>query len=493
MQPGSRGRGNRMTPQTASGGRGRPGNATASTRYSATGAQKPPPPPSRRSWNSRGMAAVVPPKFEREQQKTTSSRSVEPQQGDYPKLAQSIVRRLSETRSSYPRPASSSTQYPGSRTDSAFKGHETNLAHVRQSIQGELTSPNPPITDEEKEQEYIRTPPIPQQAYLSPYKVVANGRNRGSTEGNTVRSPSKKSQASVTDLYFNETELAGRKEISNYFRKLTSKNGHPSRSGYELLSRRKYNANKDQDTLAARRERTKREVEQTRRRLERRQPKNRDSAIWYFGDLASAKRSQQPLISKPKTSSLEENMLKAHGNGPPFSFSIKRHSRRRDRKRLANAAVRQLAKIWRLLDTDGDGLLDFDKLRVMTSCAGVPATSCILQEMHDMTRADWARYGVDFDTYISGMEAFFTAYPLHAQLVDNFIGDISEDSVHYADYQTLERILTGTSTTDGTELLPYEASAALIEMETERGEQGAEFHEILDILGNGFPVKSTDL
>lgn len=91
--------------------------------------------------------------------------------------------------------------------------------------------------------------------------------------------------------------------------------------------------------------------------------------------------------------------------------------------------------------------------------------------------------------FIGGMEAFYAAYPLPSDVVKNVLKFLGYPQGRI-DYTSLLRLLTKSATTDSTELLDSEALTVL-EGEV-RKDKVVSADKLLDVLGSGFPVKSTD-
>ena len=65
---------------------------------------------------------------------------------------------------------------------------------------------------------------------------------------------------------------------------------------------------------------------------------------------------------------------------------------------LSDCSVQQLARMWRMLDDDTDGLLDPQQLRTMIAAIGIPPTRQLVEGIQQCTPEKWRHVGVDIDT-----------------------------------------------------------------------------------------------
>ncbi len=65
---------------------------------------------------------------------------------------------------------------------------------------------------------------------------------------------------------------------------------------------------------------------------------------------------------------------------------------------LSDMSVQSLARMWRMLDEDTDGLLQPDQLRTMIAAVGIPPTQQLVAGITQCAPEKWRDKGVDIDT-----------------------------------------------------------------------------------------------
>ena len=71
---------------------------------------------------------------------------------------------------------------------------------------------------------------------------------------------------------------------------------------------------------------------------------------------------------------------------------------------LPDTSIASLAKMWRMLDDDCDGLLHPDQLRTMIAAVGIPPTKQLVAGIVKCTPDEWRHVGVDIDTVGAAFE-----------------------------------------------------------------------------------------
>jgi len=69
---------------------------------------------------------------------------------------------------------------------------------------------------------------------------------------------------------------------------------------------------------------------------------------------------------------------------------------------LSDMSVQSLARMWRMLDEDTDGLLQPDQLRTMIAAVGIPPTQQLVSGITQCAPEKWRSKGVDIDTVSAG-------------------------------------------------------------------------------------------
>ena len=79
---------------------------------------------------------------------------------------------------------------------------------------------------------------------------------------------------------------------------------------------------------------------------------------------------------------------------------------------LSDMSVQSLARMWRMLDEDTDGLLQPDQLRTMIAAVGIPPTQQLVSGITQCAPEKWRDRGVDIDT-VSQVAATLPTVPLY--------------------------------------------------------------------------------
>lgn len=110
---------------------------------------------------------------------------------------------------------------------------------------------------------------------------------------------------------------------------------------------------------------------------------------------AVRERGARPPLAPNMAASAGSSALPASGTGPAAG---KHEQQPQPRFVMPETSVASLAKMWRMLDDDCDGLLQPEQLRTMIAAVGIPPTKQLVAGVVKCTPERWRHVGVDIDT-----------------------------------------------------------------------------------------------
>ena len=139
-------------------------------------------------------------------------------------------------------------------------------------------------------------------------------------------------------------------------------------------------------------------------------------------------------------------------------------------------SVQSLARMWRMLDEDTDGLLQPEQLRTMIAAVGIPPTQQLVSGITQCAPEKWRDKGVDIDTvsgsrcdadngslshalaaqFLSCCEVYLTKEPLSMDAIEEVFEYFEEDDVQHVEGKHLRHVLQGAYTSHNTQLLAAE-------------------------------------